>query len=251
MSIKPLTAQFRKELHCVLLAGDRSSLAVLVLFILFVVSVPKNNLPAVIVYGSFPLFFIISGGLPLRPIMKRMMLISPFLLFMAAGNIYFDRLPVFTAGSLPITGGMISGSVIVAKALVTLAAVLVFSICVPFHRFGNALRGFGVPEVFITQLQLVYRYSFLLAPEARSLQKARDLRSFGNRGKDLFTTAQLIGSLLVRTTARAERIYMAMTARGFRNNLSVEDNSPFTAKDGAVVATALFCLTAVWLLFRV
>jgi len=251
MSIVPGTAQLRKGLHRVLPAGDRSSLAVLVLFILFVVSVQKNNLPAVIAYGSFPLFFLTSAGLPLRPIMKRLIRISPFLLFMAAGNIYFDRHPVFTYGSLAITGGMISGSVIVAKAVVTLAAVLSFSFCVPFHRFGNALRSFGVPEVFITQLQLVYRYSFLLAPEARSLQKARDLRSFGNRGKDLFTTAQLIGSLLVRTTARAERIYMAMTARGFRNNLSAEDNSPFTAKDGAVVATALLCFTGVWLLFRV
>ncbi|NTV09044.1 MAG: cobalt ABC transporter, partial [Chlorobium limicola] len=38
MNIDPVTAQVRKEIHCVLPAGDRSSLAILVLFILFVVS---------------------------------------------------------------------------------------------------------------------------------------------------------------------------------------------------------------------
>ncbi|MCF8383027.1 MAG: cobalt ECF transporter T component CbiQ [Chlorobium sp.] len=230
-------------------AGDMAALGILILFIMFVVSVPKHNLAAVIAYGSFPLFLITAAGIPLRPIVKRLLGLSPFVLFMAAGNLYFDRHPFSTAGSLTITGGMVSGSVIIAKTFVTLGAMHAYSLCMPFHRFGSALRSFGVPEVFVTQLQLVYRYSSLLVREARSLRKARDLRSFGGRGNDLFNTAQLIGSLLLRTASRAERIYLAMCARGFRNSLSLEQRTPFTATDAVAVTTALICFTAVKLLF--
>ena len=230
-------------------AGDRAALSVLALFILFVVAVPKNNLPAVIAYGSLPAFAIFAARLPLKLVFWRILGLLPFVLFMAAGNLYFDREPAFNAGKILVTGGMVSGSVIVAKSLVTLTALHVFSLCMPFHRFGNALRAFGVPALFVTQLQLVYRYSFLLASEARSLQKARDLRSFGRKGKEPDTAAHLIGSLLVRTYARAERIYMAMSARGFENSMPAAETPSFTARDGKTVAVSSLCFIAIWFLF--
>ncbi|MBM3163328.1 MAG: cobalt ECF transporter T component CbiQ [Chlorobi bacterium] len=230
-------------------AGDRAALAILVLFTLFVVAVPGNNLPAVIAYGAFPLFVITSARIPLRLIMKRLLVLSPFVLFMAAGNLYFDRQPVFKTGYVLVTGGLVSAGVIAAKSFVTLSALLLFSHSVPFHRFGNALRAYGVPEMFATQLQLVYRYSFLLGDEARSLQKARDLRSFSGKGKDIRTTAQLIGSLLVRSTSRAERIFMAMSARGFGSSFPVRQKEPFTARDGILVAVAILGFCAVRIMF--
>ncbi|MBN1278813.1 MAG: cobalt ECF transporter T component CbiQ [Chlorobiaceae bacterium] len=230
-------------------AGDRAILAILVIFIVFVVGVPKDNLPTVIAYGGFPLFVITALRLPFRLIMKRLVMLSPFVIFMAAGNLYFDQQPIFKTGGVQITGGMISAGVIAAKSFVTLSALLLFSHSVPFHRFGNALRAYGVPEMFATQLQLVYRYSFLLGDEARSLQKARDLRSFGRRGKDIRTTAQLIGSLLVRAFWRAESIYMAMSARGFGNSIPIRHFEPFTTRDGILVAAATLGFFAVRIIF--
>ena len=230
-------------------AGDRASLGILAIFIIFVVAVPKNNLPAVIAYGAFPLFVITASGLSLLLIMKRLLVISPFVLFMAAGNLYFDRQPIFDAWNFAVTGGMISAGVITAKSFVTISALLVYSHSVPFHRFGNALRTCGVPELFATQLQLVYRYSFMLGDEARSLQKARDLRSFGHKGKDIRATAQLIGSLLVRSSLRAERIYMAMSARGFGNSLALQQKEPFTRHDALTVLLTTMYFLAVWIVF--
>jgi cobalt/nickel transport system permease protein len=230
-------------------AGDRAALSVLALFILFVAAVPKNNLPAVIAYGSFPAFAIFAARLPLKLVFWRILALLPFVLFMAAGNLYFDREPAFNAGRILVTGGMISGSVIAVKSLVTLATLHVFSLCMPFHRFGSALRAFGVPAVFVTQLQLVYRYSFLLAGEARSLQKARDLRSFGGKGKELRTAASLIGSLLLRSSARADRIYMAMCSRGFENRMPVPVTEPFTARDAGVALLSVSGFVLIRILF--
>ena len=76
------------------------------------------------------------------------------------------------------------------------------------------------------------------------MQKARDLRSFGKRGKGPLVTAKLIGSLLIRTTARAERIYMAMSARGFSTALGTRPPVAMKPGDLAAIAgaTALFGL---------
>lgn len=217
--------------------SDRAAIVLLALFILFVISVPKYDLAGVLAFASFPLLFLTGSGIALSPLMKRLLLATPFILFMGAGNIVLDRAPDFTIGGLTLTRGMVSATVMATKTVATLSALLGLLACMPFHRFGRALRSLGVPEVFVTQLLLVYRYSFLLSEEAEMMQKARDLRSFGDRGKGVLETARLIGSLLIRTTARAERIYMAMSARGFRTGMASKRHVPVKRRD--IAATAL------------
>lgn len=216
--------------------GDGAAIIILALFILFVIAVPKFDLAGVIAFAAFPLLLATAAGIPLLPLLKRLVIVSPFILFMAAGNLALDRSTALTIAGFAITGGMISATVIVLKTLVTLVALLSLMAVMPFHRFGMALRSLRVPEVFVTQLLLVYRYSFLLAEEAGMMQKARDLRSFGKRGKGPLVTAKLIGSLLIRTTSRAERIYMAMSARGFQTAL--DSRPPIAIKPGDLAAIA-------------
>jgi len=222
--------------------GDAPAILILAMFVLFVLSVPKYDLAGVIAFAAFPLLLAISSGIPAGALLKRIAAVSPFVLFMAAGNLMLDRDPACTVAGFTVTGGMISGAVIVSKTIVTLSALLSLISCIPFHRFGAALRSLGVPGVFVTQLLLVYRYSILLAEEAGMMQKARDLRSFRGRGTGPVVTARLIGSLLLRTTARAERIYMAMDARGFRERLDEGDPR-------ALSLSELPLLTGAFLLF--
>jgi len=229
--------------------GDGPAILILAIFIIFVISVPKFDIAGVIAFAAFPLLFVTATGIPLLQLMKRLVIVSPFIFFMAAGNLIFDRSPAFTIAGITITEGMVSASVIVLKTFVTLSSLLSLITCMPFHRFGMALRTLRVPEVFVTQLLLVYRYSFLLSEEAGMMQKARDLRSFEGRGKGALVTAKLIGSLFIRTTARAERIYMAMSARGFRTVLA--SRAAWTMKTGdlAAIAGAIVLFTLVRHLF--
>ncbi|AOS84264.1 cobalt ABC transporter [Chlorobaculum limnaeum] len=224
--------------------GDGAAIVILALFIFFVISVPKFDLAGVIALAAFPLLLTTASGIALMPILKRLVIASPFILFMAAGNLALDRAPALIVAGMAITGGMISASVIVLKTVVTLVTLLSLMAVMPFHHFGLALRSLRVPEPFVTQLLLVYRYSFLLSEEAAMMQKARDLRSFGGRGKGVLVTARLIGSLLIRTTARAERIYMAMSARGFHAALDSRPAMPLKPGDLVAIAgaTALFAL---------
>ena len=202
------------------LGSDRSALLVMALFIVSLLSIPKYNLPAVLAFGAFPLFLMSAARLHAGMMVKRLALISPFVLFMAGGNLLLDRNPVMLISGIALSGGMISGSVIVAKTIVSVAALLSVTLCIPFYRICRALDALHVPDVLITQLILLDRYRSVLEEEALAMKRARDIRSFGGRGKGLFRTASLIGSLLLRTTSRAERLYRSMCARGFQGRLN-------------------------------
>lgn len=204
---------------------------ILFVFVIFVISVSKYDLTGIIVYASFPVFSIIALGIPFRLILKRLVLLSPFVIIMAAVNPIVDQRAFIAMGNIIVSAGVISALVIIGKSLITMTAVMIFFSCVPFFKFCSVLKGFRVPDVFVTQLMLLYRYSFLLADEACALQKARNMRSFGKKGKDMLTTAKLIGSLLLRTKDRANRVFRAMVARGFQENIGKTEIKINKAKD--------------------
>jgi cobalt/nickel transport system permease protein len=229
--------------------GDSPAIVILALFVTAVVSVPKYDLPGVIAFAAFPLMLVTATRIPLMPILKRLSAASPFILFMAGGNLLLDRAPAADIAGVIVSCGMLSAAVIAMKAMITLSSLLSLMTLMPFHRFGTALRSLAVPEVFVTQLLLVYRYSFLLSEEAAMMQKARELRTFGRRGKGPFVTAGLIGSLLIRTTYRAERIYMAMTSRGFRSALSTRPPVQAGPIDLLVISCSALLFIAVRFMF--
>ena len=74
-----------------------------------------------------------------------------------------------------------------------------------------------LPSLLVTTLSLTARYLFVLREESARLGRARRARSFTrSRRREWSTGAERIGSLFLRSTARAERIYAAMTARGWK-----------------------------------
>lgn len=212
-----------------------SIVPILLLFIVIVASVEKFNLTAVMVFGAFPLFSVIAFRLPLKLVLYRLIMISPFILLMAAANPFFDRQVFGVIAGVGLTNGMVSGLVIVTKSIVIISAMLVFSMCIRFTSLCKVLHMLHVPGVFITQLLLLNRYLFLLVDEARGMQRARSMRSFDKKGKSLFTTARLIGSLLLRTTVHADHIYRAMVARGFNGDVVNYPAMKFTVKSVVMI----------------
>ena len=49
--------------------------------------------------------------------------------------------------------------------------------------------------------------------------RARNMRSYGQRGADMHIFVRIVGILFVRTVERAERIYFAMLSRGFQGDM--------------------------------
>ena len=211
-------------------------------YTVLLISFPKFNLTGVIVFASLPVFVLAASGIPLRPVLRRLLFFSPFILLSAAANPFFDQRPLLEIAGFTFSAGMASGLVILLKALVSILTALTIAACMPFDHICHALRRLRAPEAFTTQLLLLHRYSFVLSGEAASMRRARDLRSFNNRGKGPMTTARLLGSLLLRSLSRASRVHAAMLSRGFHGTVSCcQANRAFSSKDALFLLETAGC----------
>ena len=142
--------------------------------------------------------------LPLWFLLKRLLILGPFVLGVALVNALE---PVGRAAWLAVA----------LKGVLCLLTVILVSNTTPFSKILQVLQSVRVPALLITTIALMHRYLFVLADEAERMHRARLSRTF-TRGrrfgwKNLST---VVGQLFVRASERAERIYDAMCARGWK-----------------------------------
>lgn len=144
------------------------------------------------------------GRLPFGFLLKRLLLLSPFVLGVALVNRLHD------AGAAP-------WEPVVVRSGLCLLTVLLLSQTTPFSELLRVLQRLRVPAVMITTLALMYRYLFVLVEEAERMRRARASRTFAHgRRRQWNAPASVAGQLFVRASERSERIYAAMCARGWR-----------------------------------
>ena len=127
-----------------------------------------------------------------------------------------------------------------------------------FPALTHALRHLKVPPVLVSIIAFMYRYLFLLVEEAQRLLRARRARSAaqpGHRaGGGLAWRAKVAGNmggqLLVRSMARADRVYLAMQARGYRGQLLTMTRHTMQRRDWQAAAVMLGALLVIQLAGR-
>lgn len=188
-------------------------------FIVTVVSFPKYALTGLIPFFLFPVLAFSLGDIPVWLILKKVLCMSPFAVFIGIFNPFFDQHVMCSILGISVTGGFVSFFSILLKFFLTICTALLLIATTSFPGICHALSTLGVPKVFIAQLLFLYRYIFVLMEEAMRMVRARDMRSFGAKGQGMKVFAGLIGTLLLRTVERAERIYHAMLSRGFTGTI--------------------------------
>ncbi len=209
----------------------RAKVMVVLVFVLCVVSFGRYELSALLPFFIFPVFLLARGNLPLGYLLRKIGILIPFAFMVGAFNPFFDRAIALHVGSLAISGGWLSCASIVVRALLTVGTSLMLVGVTGFTDICRALERIGMPQVFAVQLLFLYRYIFVLTDEGVRVSRARELRSFGKRGKGIVPYGQIIGHLLLRTCQRAERIHMAMLARGFTGEFRTLTHSCFGARE--------------------
>ncbi len=188
-------------------------------FIVTVVSFPKYAIAGLIPFFLFPVVVSSLADIPVWFILKKVLVVSAFAVFIGIFNPLFDTRVLYNLFGVPVSAGWVSFSSILLKFFLTMCSALLLISTTSFPGICHALRKLGIPEIFISQLLFLYRYIFVLVEETLRMVRARDLRSFGKRGKEMSVFINLIGTLFMRTIERAERIYQAMLSRGFRGTL--------------------------------
>jgi cobalt/nickel transport system permease protein len=193
----------------------RAKVLTTLVFIVSVVSFGKYELTALIPFFLFPVSMIAFGNLPPGYVVKKIILLCPFVLMVGIFNPFIDRIVLAQLGPFGVTGGMISFTSIILRAILTVGASIILVSVTGFTDICRALERMGMPQAFAVQLLFLHRYIFVLTEEGGRVSRARQLRSFNGKGLGIKTYGSLLGHLLLRTWLRAERIHMAMLARGF------------------------------------
>jgi len=196
-------------------------------FVVTIVSYPKNVVSALTPFIFYPVVLMATAGIPVRPVLRRILLASPFALAVAVFNPLLDREPALTVGGLTISCGWISFCSIMLRFFLTVASALIVAACTGMQRLGSGLEQLGVPRVLVAQLLFLHRYFFVLADELRRMHRSILLRSGAQQSLSLRVYAYLLGSLLLRAMDRAERIHRAMVARGFNGRIRLLRHSAF------------------------
>jgi cobalt/nickel transport system permease protein len=189
------------------------------LFLFTVISFPKYEVVALVPFFLFPVLLMTIGEIPVRFILKKLLLVSPFAILIGVFNPLLDTKTITIISGIPISAGVISFLSILLKFALTVSAALLLIATTSFPGVCHALRRLGLPPLFVSQLLFLYRYIFVLMEEAMRITRARDMRSFGTNGTGIKVFVRLVGILFVRTVDRAERIYYAMLSRGFQGDI--------------------------------
>jgi len=199
---------------------SRAKFIVLVVFTAVVVSLPRTSLSILFCYAVGPVAVLVIAKIPLRFVFKQILLVSPFVLVLALSCPLYDKTPLRVAFGpffWRTTVGWMRCFVILGKFVVTMLGLIGL---VSTTRFGDLLTGLqklGLPKLLIIQLGFLYRYIFVLIDKIHHILRARNVRRLKNLGfkRELKIAAAMVGSLLIRSIDTAERINIAMQARGF------------------------------------
>jgi len=209
----------------------RAKVLVTFVFIVSVVSFDRYELARMLPFFVFPAVMIALADLPPLYLVRKIALLSPFVLMAGLFNPVFDRTVLYQIGQLGISGGWISLVSLLIRSLLTVGAAFILVGTTGFTAVCQALERLGLPQLFTIQLLFLHRYIFVLADETGRASRARELRSCGKKGLGVDSFGSLLGHLLLRTWQRAERIHSAMLARGFTGRLHSHRQSSFGASE--------------------
>jgi len=176
-----------------------------IIVIIVAVSLPRSTLLGYGIIAAVLLGVLFFSKLPPWVIFKRLILFEPF---------------VVIASTLSIIqpGGLRIFLFLILKGSLSLFTMVMLVASTRFSDLLGALIQLHVPRILVTNISLMYRYLFILIGEMECMLRARSSRSFTRQRWALWrSNAEVIGQLFVRASKRAERIYAAMCARGWKS----------------------------------
>lgn len=173
--------------------------SVLALFIAFLL----------LVASRLPFIFIVNG------LQFVLVFLLPFLIVMpmtypGEATIHFLGIP-FAWEGLRIATMIVIKAVAIVMTAYSMFATTRFDISM------IALQRLKCPKILVQMLLFTYRYIFVLFAEMQRMDLAMSARGFVKRAnlETLKTLGNFIGTLLVRSFERTERVYKAMLSKGY------------------------------------
>lgn len=200
--------------------APQCKVAATLLFVLAVALTPRTAYLPYAWYGLVLAAVVLVARLPVLTMLRRLTVEVPFLLFVLALPVVGAPPEIEVLGVGLSAAGLHSAAAIVLKASFGLLATGVLAATTPLPDIITGLERLRVPRVFTAVASFMVRYTEVLLGELARMRVARACR--GGRSRWLWQARDLatgIGALLVRAFERGERVYQAMTCRGYTGAL--------------------------------
>ena len=188
------------------LDADVKVFSTLVLILIYVLT-PLAYWKLFIVYYLLMIPLTLISKVPLKVILKLMLLVSPFILLAAFSALYTRGLN---------HDGVCFVIILTSKSILSVSSLILLTATTRFTELLKTLKHRGVPNILIMVLSFLYRYIFLLHDELMRVNRARNSRTMkSNTLLNVVQAGSIIGELFIRSFERSERIYAAMVSRGY------------------------------------
>lgn len=236
-----------------------------IILIILTVTLSNNVLILITLYLLSCVLAKISR-IPIKLYFKRVWFIIPFFTgimvfpsifnFIRPGNSIINlinfgkplRIGIFIFPSeLAITKqGLYGAILLIMKVGLAVSLALLLTITTRWANLLKAFRIIFLPKIFITILEMCYRYIFILLAITTEMFIARKSRTFGKiklkDGQHFVSNA--IGSLFGKSYALSEEVYSAMRSRGYRGEPVIMNSFKLTLLDFQWVIVVLICILA-------
>lgn len=196
--------------------------------------------------------------------LRRSFIALPFML--AALSVVFavpgETVARWQLGSLDLTvtdAGLVRMGSLMLRTWLSVQMAILLTATTPFPDLTHALRHLRVPAVLVSIISFMYRYLFVLVDEAQRLLRARASRSAALPGQKAGgsiawrarVAGRMAGQLLIRSFDRADRVYLAMVARGYRGQLLTMNHHAMGPRDWQLAALAVTAMLLIQLVGRI
>jgi len=231
-------------------------------FILAISLTPSGAWPAFVLFFSLVVSLNLLSRVGIGFVQKRAVLAIPFVLS-AIPLIFLGPAPIISFHfsdvlTIPISPtGFVRFISIAIKAWISVQMAVLLTASTPFMELLTGFRQLRVPAIFISIIELMWRYLFLMIDEVGKLIRARNSRSSKIPGKRnsggsivwrATVTGGMAGSLFLRSIERSERVYAAMLSRGYTGKPHEIISGRFDKIEWVITLTSLFVLFCLYLI---
>ena len=155
--------------------------------------------------------------------------------------------PLTFPAELTITTQGVSGAILlIVRVGISISLAFLFTNTTRWTDLMKAFRVLFLPKIFITTLEMCYRYIFILLNITTDMFVARKSRTFSKidsrEGRRFVSNS--IGSLFGKSYALSEEVYSAMLSRGYKGEPVIMNRFKFTLLDFQWLLGVIICALA-------
>ncbi len=187
-----------------LLQGIDARVKLVSLVLLLIAALFVRTLPVLAAFYAVSVILALLSGIRLTTFLKRTWFFIPFFALLIA-------IPAF------FTQGPLAAVLFIVRVATCVSFAVLITITTRHVELLRALGALGIPAIFISVLDMTYRYIFLfikIFEEMHLSLKARLVRRMGGAHARRWVASR-IGHLFRRSVRMSEEVYLAMVARGY------------------------------------